>query len=131
MNRVLVHLAIPSARLSVAKSAAGLSGQDGEFSVPLKSLSGKPAAIWDGVKGYPQGFWLGASQHLEVGIAQALFADSDAKKTEAFFVAYIENGDGTYTQAQTNCPAWPADESFAAFLTLIGCEIDATQQGNN
>lgn len=119
-GRILIHMACPHARKTVANALAELTGRSDEHSIELQSLPGKPAAIWDGVKGYPQGKWWAASQSFAPAIAQALLTDGETKKPESFFVAYDED---TLTPIQTNCPAWPEDASFAAFVALIGCEI--------
>jgi hypothetical protein len=123
MTLFLVHMAIPEARLSVAKSAAGLSGRDDEYSVPLQSLDGKPAAAWDGEKTYTSGHWLGASQRLSAEFLQPFMADSQAKKTEAFFAAYLIDGE-TLTPYLTNFPdeTFPTDATFEAFLAKFGLE---------
>jgi hypothetical protein len=126
MGRVvkfLVHMAIPTARLIVAKSATGLSGRDDEFSVPLQSLPGKPAAIWDTVKGYVEGEWLGASQTLAADFLSPFMVDSIERKTEAFFVGYLIDGE-LMTPYQTNFPngTFPTDSTFDAFLAKFGLE---------
>ena len=121
MSRILVHMAIPNARRAVGGTMAGLSGSEREFSIRLLATPGKPSAIWDGVKGYPSGRWWGASQAFAPAIAQAMLVSGDQKKTEAWFAAYDAE---TLAPLQTNCPAWPANATFAAFLTLIGCELD-------
>jgi hypothetical protein len=126
MNRILVHIAVPNARRAVAGTMDGLSGQTSEFSVRLLATPGKPSAIWDGIKGYPSGRWWGASQGLAPAIAQTMLVSGEQKKTEAWFVAYDEN---TLAPLQTNCPAWPASATFAAFLDLIGCNLDPENQG--
>ena len=120
-GRILVHIAVPNARRAVAGTMDGLSGSEAEFSVRLKAIPGQPSAIWDGIKGYPTGRWWGASQALAPAIAQTMFVSGDQKKCEAWFVAYDED---TLTLLDTNCPAAPANPSFAAFLALIGCEMD-------
>lgn len=122
-TRVLVHMAIPVSRRSVAKSAAGLSGRDGEYSIKLNTLPGKPAQIWNDVKGYIPGEWYACSHSYEVGFAQTLLADSSDKKTEAFFVAYDADDKLNLVPLMTNLPVGqePVDRSFDAFVAKLGC----------
>jgi len=119
-------MAIPIARRSVAKNAAGLSGRDDEYSVKLKTKPGKPAQIWNDIKGYIPGGWYGCSHTFSVGFAQTLLADSGDKKTEAFFVAYDADDPSNVVPLMTNLPPGqePADRSFDAFLEKMGCEYD-------
>jgi hypothetical protein len=124
MNRILVHMAVPNARRATAGTMTGLSGSEMEFSVRLLATPGKPSAIWDGIKGYPSGRWWGASQPFAPEIAQTMLVSGDQKKCEAWYVAYDET---TLTPLQTNCPAWPANATFTAFLDLIGCNLDPEQ----
>lgn len=123
MSRFIVHMACPYARLAVANALAGLSGREDEHSIRLQSLPGKPAATWDGIKGYPQGRWQGASQRLEASFVQAMLNDGVSKKPESYYVAWDEE---TGAQVDTNLPAWPANTTFAAFLTVLGCEVFAS-----
>lgn len=120
MGRILVHMACPYARLAVANALAGLSGRVDEHSIRLQSLPGKPAAIWDGIKGYPEGRWQGASQALAPAFVQTMLADGVSKKPESYYVAWDED---TGAQVDTNLPAWPADTTFDAFLFILGCSI--------
>lgn len=124
----LVHMAIPTARLTVAKSTTGLSGRDDEFSVPLQSLPGYPAAAWDSAKEYTEGKWLGASQSLSVDFIQPFMADSVDRRTEAFYVAYLVDGDAK-TPYQTNFPngTFPLDPSFDSFLIKFGLEREPVE----
>jgi hypothetical protein len=123
MTRLLVHMAIPASRLSVAKSVDGLSGLDDEYNTLLQSIDGEPAATWDDVKGYTSGHWLGASQSLSADFLQPFLADSQAKKTEAFFVAYLIDGE-KLVPYMTNFPdeTFPTDATFEAFLVKFGLE---------
>lgn len=119
MGRLIVHMACPFSKLNVANNLAGLSGRANEHAIHLQSLPGKPAAIWDGVKGYPQGRWQGASQALAPEFVQTMFADAQTKKPESYYVAWDE---ATKTLVDTNLPAEPDDDSFDAFLAILGCE---------
>ena len=128
MSRIIVHMACPFARLAVANSLAGLSGKSDEHKIRLQSIPGKPAAIWDGVKGYPQGRWQGASQALTPEFVQTMLGDGLSKKPESFYVSYWED-DLKPVEGGTNCPAWPTDASFEAFLVLLGLEVVETVLG--
>lgn len=118
MSRLIVHMACPYARVAVANALAGLSGRDDEHSIRLESVPGKPAKEWEGIKGYPQGRWQGASQRLEASFVQAMLADGVSKKPESYYVAWDE---ATGSPVDTNLPVWPADTTFAAFLEVLGC----------
>lgn len=116
MSRVQVHMAVPEAKRALAATMSGLSGNLVEHSIRCTATPGGAAAAWDAEQGYEED-WYAATQAFAPGIAQAMLASGDNKKTESFFAAFYED-DGTLIDH--NLPEPPADASFDAFLTAAG-----------
>lgn len=120
MIRIRVHLAVPETRREIAAALYGLSGDVTEFSIPLQSTADGPSRQWDDAHEY-SGLWWGASQSFESNLAQAMLYDGLSKQCEAWFAAFDEVS-GTLLEGGSNCPM-PADSSWFAFVTAIGCEV--------
>lgn len=125
MSRVLIHTAVPDARRAIAATMAGLSGNPAEHSVELHAIPGGQSALWDSANSY-NGKWWGASQALAATIAQAMLMSGYILGTESWYVAYWEDTGELITGGPDtvpfNTPTQPANTSFDAFLSAIGCE---------
>ena len=123
VSRIIVHLAVPAEKRSLASTMDNLSGDPSEFSIAAAAVGGD-AAAWSAIKGYGGSYYL-ASQVLSRGVVQGMMADGYAKDTEVFYAAFDE-ASGQPVQGGKNLTEWPANSTFEAFVAGGGWELTQT-----
>jgi hypothetical protein len=122
MFRIIVHMAVPGPKRSIAATMTGLTGVPEEFSVPLKTIPGGVSDLWDEEAGYPRpGKYWGASQALAQEVCVAMQSSEAAPEADAWYCAVIE---ATGEIFQTNVPGTLVDGKWETFLAAVGLELD-------
>jgi hypothetical protein len=126
MSRLIVHMAVPGPKRSIAATMTGLTGVPEEFSVPLKTIPGGVSDLWDEQAGYPRpGTYWGASQALAEDVCVAMQSSEAAPEADAWYCAVVE---ATGEIFQTNVPGL-TDGTWEAFLAATGLELEIIDVG--